>query len=163
YGWIETVAPGSIHSWQIEGFADRIVRASSELAAKSDGFGVSGPLDTLAAVHSTGQVAGRRLLLIGGEAAVLLLGFAVFALAGLGGRTITVADAAAFGALGAVALALARGKADAQALAAGGGTGVVLLLLPGLVVLVAAVVFARVVTPLLRLLERAGRRGPVPL
>src|SRR5205085_3187977 len=56
-----------------------------------------------------------------------------------------------------------RGGANAESLARSGGTGVVLLLLPGLVVFVAAVAFARVVAPALRLAERAGRRGPVPV
>src|SRR4029077_18353357 len=42
----------------------------------------------------------------------------------------------------------------------GGGTGVVLLLLPGLVLFVLAVAAARLLSPALRLLERAGRRGP---
>ena len=65
-----------------------------------------------------------------------------------GGVRLTVVDVAALGALGAVLLALARGKADANALAAG-GTGVVLLLLPGLVLFVLAVVIARVLAPLL--------------
>jgi hypothetical protein len=61
-----------------------------------------------------------------------------------------------------VLLALARGKADAGALSAG-GTGVVLLLLPGLVLFVLAVVAARLLTPLLRLTEWSGRRAPPSL
>jgi hypothetical protein len=72
---------------------------------------------------------------------------------------IGVLDVAAVGALVAVILALARGGADSETLARGEGTGVVLLLLPGLVVFVAAVVCVRVLGPGLRLLERTSRRG----
>ena len=79
-----------------------------------------------------------------------------------GGLTLSVADVAALGALGAVLLALARGKADTAALA-GSGTGVVLLLLPGLVLFVLAVAAARLLAPLLRLLEWTGRRAPAPV
>ena len=78
-----------------------------------------------------------------------------------GGLRITIADVAALGALAAILLALARGKADAGSLAAGGGTGIVLLVLPGLLIFVLAVVAARLLAPALRLLERAGRGAPV--
>ena len=76
-----------------------------------------------------------------------------------GGLRVTVADAAALGALAAILLALARGKADVSALEASGGTGVLLLLLPGLVLFVLAVAAARLVAPCLRLLEWAARRS----
>jgi len=79
----------------------------------------------------------------------------------VGGLRLTIADVAAVGALAAVLLALARGKADANTLASGGGTGVVLLLLPGLVIFVLAVVASRLLAPALRGLERVGRRAPV--
>ncbi len=72
---------------------------------------------------------------------------------------IGLLDVAAAGALAAVVLTLARGGADSEALARGEGTGVVLLLLPGLVVFVAAVVCMRALRPGLRLLERTARRG----
>ncbi len=78
-----------------------------------------------------------------------------------GGLRITIADVAALGALAAILLALARGKADAGSLASGGGTGIVLLVLPGLLIFVLAVVAARLLAPALRLLERAGRTAPV--
>ena len=76
-----------------------------------------------------------------------------------GGLRVTVADAAALGALAAILLALARGKADTSALEANGGTGVLLLLLPGLVLFVLAVAAARLLAPCLRVLEWAARRA----
>ena len=260
YGWVVPLEPGSIHDWDLASLNTRLDRAQAQLEETSD-FGVSGPTDTIAAVRATSRVSGERLLILGGDAAVLLLGFAVLAstrlrrdhgdvcrrlgwfgarrsqillvaatevvvitvaasivgwLAGAGGgallarhlgapgglvvehsvftarafgiaaalaaltalvmlaavRTesvefgglkINVADVAALGALAAVLLALARGKADATSLAASGGTGVLLLLLPGLVLFVLAVAAARLLAPLLRLLELAGRRAPPSL
>ena len=260
FGWVVPVAPGSIHAWELPGFGARLDHAQSRLEQATDLFSVSAPTDAIAATRATGRIAGERLLILGGDAAVLLLGFAVLAstrlrrdhlavrrrltwlgarrsqillvaatevtaitvaatlvgwfvgtgagallarhlgasgllavehsvltgralaigcalaaLTGLvmlaalrtdaiafGGVKLTVVDAAALGALGAVLLALARGKADATALA-GGGTGVVLLLLPGLVLFVLAVVAARLLAPLLRGVEWTGRRAPARL
>jgi hypothetical protein len=256
YGWIVPLESRSLHSWELPGFNARLDRAQSRLELATDLFTVSAPTDAIATTRATGRVAGQRLLILGGDAAVLLLGFAVLAstrlrrdqlavrrrltwfgarrsqillvtateviaitiaativgwaagtgagallarhlgapgalavqhsvltgralaigaalaavtalvmLAALradaiavGGLRLTAADVAALGALGAVLLALARGKADAGALA-GSGTGVVLLLLPGLVLFVLAVVAARVLAPLLRLVEWTGRRA----
>lgn len=258
YGWIVPVEPGAIHDWELASLGTRIDAAQSQLEERTDIFTVSAPLDTIAAVRATSRVAGERLLILGGDAAVLLLGFAVLAstrlrrdheavgrrltwlgarrgqvllvaatevaaitivssilgwLAGsgagallahhlgepgglavehalfslrafgiaaalaaltalvmlaalrmeriaFGGITLTAADVAALGALGAILLALSRGKTDTTTLASSGGTGVVLLLLPGLVLFVLAVAGARLVAPLLRMLELAGRRGP---
>jgi hypothetical protein len=261
YGWVVPLAPRSIHDWDLAGLGARIDRAQSQLEERSDIFSVSGPLETIATVRATSRVAGERLLVLGGDAAVLLLGFAVLASARLrrdydatrrrliwfgagrgqvllvaaaevaaitivssvagwiagsgagallarhlgapgwlavdhslfalrafgvaaalaaltalvmlaavrleriafGGVTLTAADVAALGALAAILLALARGKTDTSTLASSGGTGIVLLLLPGLVLFVLAVAAARLLAPLLRALEWAGRRGPPPV
>ena len=258
-GWIVPVAPGAIHEWQIPAFQHRLDLAQNRLESADPLFSLAAPTDTLRTIRATTQVAGRRLLIVGGEAAILLLGFAVLAstrlrrdhramrrrlgwygargrqatlvaatevlaitlvatIAGwllgtgagallarhlgapgtasvahsvvtvrgllvavvlavlialvmlvavraepvaFGGMRITIADVAALGALAAILLALARGKADAGSLASGGGTGVVLLVLPGLLIFVLAVVAARLLAPALRLLERAGRGAPV--
>jgi len=257
YGWIVPVAPRQVHDWQLSALDDRLERAQNALERASDIFTVAAPTDTIAAIRATSRVASERLLILGGDAAVLLLGFAVLASARLrrdhqavrqrltwsgarrsqlllaaatevvvvtavasvvgwaagsgagallarhlgspgglvvghalfttralwlacalaavtaltmlaalradavafAGLRLTVADAAALGALGAVLLALARGKADTSTLQSS-GTGVVLLLLPALVLFVLAVVAARLLAPLLRGLERAARRAP---
>lgn len=257
YGWVVPVAPRAVHDRQLASLPARLDAAQSRLERRSDVFTVAGPTDTIESIRATSRVAAQRLLVLGGDAAVLLLGFAVLAsarlrrdhenvrrrltwmgarrsqlllvpateavlvtlgasvvgwLAGagggallarhlgvpgglsvsdalLGGRALalaaalaaltslvmlvalragsiavagarlTVADTAALGALAAVLLALARGKADASALQQG-GTGVLLLLLPGLVLFVLAVAAARLLGPLLRVLERASRRAP---
>ncbi|HEY2371901.1 MAG TPA: FtsX-like permease family protein [Gaiellaceae bacterium] len=256
YGWVVPLAPRAIHDWQLSTLNDRLDAAQSVLERKSDIFIVSGPTDTIAAIRATSRVAAQRLLILGGDAAVLLLGFAVLAstrlrrehadvrrrltwsgasrsqmllvagtevvvitavasivgwLAGtgagalfarhlgspgglvvehsiftarslwiglalaavtgatmlvalradsiaFGGLRLTAADAAALGALAAVLLALARGKADTSTLSSS-GTGVLLLLLPALVLFVLAVAAARLLTPLLRAIEWSARRA----
>jgi hypothetical protein len=261
YGWVVPVAPRSIHDWDLASLGARLDRAQSQLEQRSDIFTIAAPTDTMASIRATSRVAAQRLLILGGDAAVLLLGFAVLAstrlrrdhrdvrrrltwsgarrtqillvaatevlvltvvasLAGwvagtgagallahhlgspgglvvahsiftahalwigillaavtaaamlaalrvdavtFGGLRVTVADVAALGALAAILLALARGKADANALQAGGGTGVFLLLLPGLVLFVLAVAAARLLSPALRLLELAARRSTPPV
>ena len=79
YGWVVPVAPGSIHSWELPAFGARLDRAQSRLEQATDLFTVSAPTDAIAATRATGRVAGERLLILGGDAAVLLLGFAVLA------------------------------------------------------------------------------------
>src|SRR5579859_41852 len=81
----------------------------------------------------------------------------------VGPFTITALDAAAVGALVAVVLALVRGSADSETIAQEQGTGVILLLLPGLVAFVAAVLCVRLLPVVLRGLERLSRRSVVPL
>jgi FtsX-like permease family protein len=81
----------------------------------------------------------------------------------LGVLSFSAADVAALGALVTVTVALIRGEANPRVLAEEQGTGTLLLLLPGLIVFIAAVAAARALAPVLRLLERIGRRAAVPL
>src|SRR5581483_8918050 len=55
----------------------------SSLGRASDVFSVAAPTDTIAQVRTTSRVAAQRLLVLGGDAAVMLLGFAVLASARL--------------------------------------------------------------------------------
>ena len=261
YAWVVPLAAGSLHPWETDGFDERVARARSVLQAAEPSFDVTAPTSEVAAAGDAGRAAGRRLLLIGGEAGALLLAFAVLAaatlrrdaeagrrrltwfgverwqlelmtgaeaggaalaatlvgwstgiaasaviarLAGsppgavlrhsvlsveafvlvlalaavatlvlfgsvrarrlrLGGLAFSPLDVAAVGALAVIAVGLAGGETDADALAQEGGTGVVLLLLPALAAFVAAVVCARAVVPVLRALERTTRRAAPPL
>src|SRR6266545_3247738 len=261
YTWTAPIDPADVHPWTINAFSGAVTRARSELASKSLAFDLTAPIAGLRSAEESARVAARRLLLIGGEAAALLLAFAVLAATGLrrdaeaqwrrltwygarrwqlaagsaaeigavalagaaigwavgtgigalvaaragvpagpvlahsvvagsglalaaavavvaalvvllslragtgrlGALTVTPVDAAAAGALVAVVIALARGAADTQSLADERGTGAVLLVLPALIAFVAAVVWARVLTPALRVLERRGRNAPVPV
>jgi hypothetical protein len=118
-------------------------------------------LDTLQ--HSTLSLAGVgiALALAFGAWCVLLVARSLPSFT-VGVVTVTLADMAALGALGAIVVGVARGAADPSTLREG-GTGGFLMLLPGLVTFVLAVAFARLLRPALRLLERVGRSAPLPL
>src|SRR5438034_10231439 len=254
YGWVAPLAPHYVRGWDVDAFQARIGRTSTELEASSPNFSLTAPTVALAAAGAKGWIAARRLLLVGGQAVVLLLAFVLLAatrlrrgvrasarrldsfgatgtqtrLAALaeaapvvvpatllgwllgaaaalvladatdspagavvsrsvasstavelmlavavlgtlvlylgsraravaiGGLTVSIADVAAAGALVAVLVAFAVGGADAKSLASSEGTGIMLLLLPGLIALAAAVVIARVLQPVLRACERAA-------
>lgn len=83
YGWIVPVAPRAVHDWELASLGDRIDAAQARLERRSDIFTVSGPTDTIRDIRVTSRVAAQRLLILGGDAAVLLLGFAVLAAARL--------------------------------------------------------------------------------
>jgi len=254
YGWVAPLGPHDVRGWDVDGFLARIGRAGTSLEASSANYSLTAPTVALANAGAKGRIAGRRLLLVGGQAVVLLLAFvllaatrlrrgarasarrldsfgatgvqtrlaalaeaalvvvpatlfgwllgAVAALAladatdspagavvsrsvasvtavelmlavavvatlvlylgsraravAIGGLTISIADVAAAGALVAVLVAFAVGGADAKSLASSEGTGIVLVLLPGLIALVAAVLIARLLQPALRACERAA-------
>ena len=140
------LAPRSIHPWEIDSFEARATQTESTLRARSLFLDLSAPVDELAAARETGQVAGRRLLLVGGQVAALLLAFAVLAAVGMrrdveaaaqrltwfGGRRwqvhlVTVAETTAVAFLGAV-VGWALGSAATALLAdeAGSPPGAVL-------------------------------------
>jgi hypothetical protein len=260
YGWVVPLEPADVHPWTIDGVLDRIERARTTLTAESVAADLTAPTGDLAAAQDASRVAGKRLALLGGQAAALLLAFAVLAatrmrrdvevvwrrltwlgaprwqlamttavelvvvaalgvaagwalggavaaalareanlpagdilahsvlsagglllaaaLAGtaaavvgavlaigrvrIGGLTLSPLDLAAVGALAVTGVALARGEADEAALLRDRGTGVVLLLIPALVAFAGAVVVARTLPPVLRLLERVVPRRAVP-
>ncbi|MGB2952883.1 MAG: hypothetical protein WBB74_05765, partial [Gaiellaceae bacterium] len=83
YAWVLPLAAGSVHPWSVDGFAATTDRARARLASDSDLFELTAPVDELQAAQQTAQTAGRRLLLIGGEAAALLLAFALLSAASL--------------------------------------------------------------------------------
>jgi hypothetical protein len=128
--------------------------AAAAVVASSAGEPVGGLLEH--SVLSGGGIAAGLLLLV--AAAVVLVATLAVRPVSLGRFSVTPLDVAAVGAVVAVAIALARGAADASALLSGNGTGVVLLLLPVLVSFAAAVVVARLLPPALRALERAVPR-----
>ena len=120
YAWSVPLALRSIHPWEIDSFEVQATRAESTLRGRSLFLDLSAPVSELAAARETGQVAGRRLLLVGGQVAALLLAFAVLAAVGMrrdveatgqrltwfGGRgwqvhLVTVAETAAVALLGA--------------------------------------------------------------
>ncbi len=255
YSWIAPVDPRRLHVWDISHVLEQETRAQGDLARAGDLFRLSGPDQALLDARAGGQVSAQRMVLVGGEASTLLLGFALIVAVGMRrglanerrrlrqrgasrGQTLVAAaaevgamtllgtivgvcagvsavsaiaagvglpwsavlahsllsatsvavvvgawlvstlaliaaarahdsettrrigllDVAAVGALGAVVLGLARGGLTSTALSTGGNR-VLLLLLPGLVCFVAAVVVTRLLRPLMRVGERIARRS----
>ena len=83
YGWVVPLDRSLVRSWSAGSLAERIEHARSVLQAEAFGFALSAPTDDLLAAADSSRVAGRRLLLLGGEAVALLLAFAVLVAARL--------------------------------------------------------------------------------
>jgi hypothetical protein len=261
YSWVLPLESGTVRAWEIDRLAGDVARARSSLQTLSSAFDLTAPVEELRDAAEASDVAGRRLLLVGGESAALLFAFAVLVavsmrrdmegarrrltwfgarrwqlslftgaeaaavalvgtaagwalgtLAGvvlasradapagdvlahstlsgtgllaaagvaaalalvlvaslrakpvaLGSRSFSALDVAALGALAVVALTLVRGDLSQEELAQESGSAVALVLLPGLVTFVAAVLSARLLRPALLLLERVSRGRSVSL
>jgi len=79
YAWVAPLAPGAVRAWEIDRLAGDAARARSALQTTSSSFELAAPVDELRAAAEASDVAGRRLLLVGGESAALLFAFAVLA------------------------------------------------------------------------------------
>ena len=73
------LATGRPRLWQIGDLVGRGERARASLSAGSIEYSVQAPVEELRSTERAATVAGRRLLLVGGEAAALLFAFAVLA------------------------------------------------------------------------------------
>ena len=114
--------------------------------------------------HSVLTGRGLTIALVVGVVAGVVVALALtIAPVEVGGRSISPLDVAAVGAALAVVIALARGSASASELLASNDTGLVLLLLPALVGLVAAVAVARLLPLALRGLERVVPKDALTL
>ena len=260
YAWVAPLRRDEVRAWRVESLGRHVAQQRNALRSISDGFGVEAPAAQLLDARQAGQLADGRLRLVGGEAAALLLAFAVFVaatmrgqehaawarltwfgargwqiillatiqtvlLAGLGvalgwslgalvagliasriavpagelvttalltrdavvmlsllglaavaallaallgarvrvgGRTVHTLDVAALGALAVLVLLLTLGGEAAPTPADPDGSSV-LALVPGLTLFVAAVATARVVTPMMRALQRLLARSSPPL
>lgn len=83
YAWVWPLTAGSPRLWQVDDLVGRVERARTEITARSGSFAIDAPQEELREAQRTATVAGRRLLLVGGEAAALLLAFAVLAARGM--------------------------------------------------------------------------------
>lgn len=254
YVWVLPLDPDAVHPWSAGRFDQLVSRLRATLQAHSFRFDVTAPTDAVGAARSRSRTARNHLLLVGGQMAVLLLGF-VLLVAGaarrdaeaaaerltwagatrwqtavvsaaeaavlsavavglgwliggaataavaaaadapvretlqhslltgsgvtaillsalvlatllvlatrarpvrVGGLALTPLDAAALAALAAIAAGAARGAFDARST---GGEAPLVLLLPGLIILVAAAVAARLIPASMRLLQHAAARA----
>ncbi len=83
YAWVWPLAAGKPRLWQIGDLVGESEQARAALSVGSIGYGVQAPVQELRAAERSATVAGRRLLLVGGEAAALLFAFAVLAARGM--------------------------------------------------------------------------------
>ena len=79
YGWVQRLSGGTPRLWEIDPLLGDSDRARAELQARSSSWSLSVPTQELRAAEHDATVSGRRLLLVGGEAAALLVAFAVLA------------------------------------------------------------------------------------
>lgn len=79
YAWVAPLASGRPRLWQVDGLAAAVTEARSELQAVTTSFDVVAPVEELREAQETSRAAGRRLGIVGGEAAALLFAFALLA------------------------------------------------------------------------------------
>jgi hypothetical protein len=83
YSWAVALRPRALHVWSISNLMSRITAGEIDLQNRDSAFAVVAPVQEVIAARDSGTAAARRILLVGGEAAALVLAFAVLAAAGL--------------------------------------------------------------------------------
>ncbi|MGZ8782752.1 MAG: hypothetical protein ACXWZB_04560, partial [Gaiellaceae bacterium] len=79
YAWVTPLGPGRPRLWEVDALAAGVADARSELQAASPSFDLAAPVEELRDAQATSRAAGRRLGIVGGEAAALLFAFALLA------------------------------------------------------------------------------------
>jgi len=79
YSWVQPLLAGTPRLWEIDRLEEDADRARAGLQARSSSWSLTLPVQELRAAKQDATVSGRRLLLVGGEAAALLVAFAVLA------------------------------------------------------------------------------------
>ena len=79
YAWVVPLAEGRPRSWEVDALAEDVARARSRLQSATSSFDVAAPVEELREAQGASERAGRRLGIVGGEAAALLFAFAVLA------------------------------------------------------------------------------------
>ena len=79
YAWVTPLRPGTPRLWEIDDLAGGVTGARSELQAVTSSFDLVAPVEELRSAEDTSRSAGRRLGVVGGEAAALLFAFALLA------------------------------------------------------------------------------------
>jgi hypothetical protein len=79
--WVIPLSRGDIRAWEIDRILAREVQAQAMLDRADPSFQLTAPDDALIAARREGRIGAQRMLLVGGEVAALVLGFAVLAAA----------------------------------------------------------------------------------
>ncbi|HEY7050146.1 MAG TPA: FtsX-like permease family protein [Jatrophihabitantaceae bacterium] len=83
YGWVTSLDVNRVIALGVPAYVRRSTDVANTVVARVDGAGVTNPDSTLTAQYHRASLSARRFGLLGGTAAVLLLGFAVIAAVGL--------------------------------------------------------------------------------
>ena len=79
YAWVSPLAAGQPRLWEVDDLAAGVARGRSELQSVTSSFDFLAPVEELREAQATSRAAGRRLGIVGGEAAALLFAFALLA------------------------------------------------------------------------------------
>ena len=79
YAWVAPLRPGEPRLWEVDDLAAGVAQARSELQSVTSSFDLIAPVEELREAQATSRAAGRRLGIVGGEAAALLFAFALLA------------------------------------------------------------------------------------
>lgn len=83
YIWSVPLRPEGVHVWEVGKLLGLVAERRAYLVGESDHFDLTAPAEELAEASLRATVAGKRLFLVGGEVAALLLVFAALAAGGL--------------------------------------------------------------------------------
>jgi hypothetical protein len=83
YSWVAPLRTSDAHFWNVSSLLTRESRVQARLVAHSNFYALSGPDTALLDGKSRGSVSAGRMMLVGGEVSVLMLGFALLAAIGL--------------------------------------------------------------------------------
>src|ERR671910_238350 len=79
YGWVAPLRGSDVRPWDAASFVARAAHARASLQQRSIGFEVVVPSEEISAARARAQAGARRLLVLGGQGALLLVAFAAFA------------------------------------------------------------------------------------
>jgi len=81
--WVVPLSPGDVRAWEIDRLLAQEAEAQALLDRADPSFRLSAPDDAITTARRQGRIGSQRMLLVGGEVAALVLGFAVLAAVGL--------------------------------------------------------------------------------
>lgn len=79
YGWVTRLVGSDVRPWLVDDLVVNAARARTELQGRSVGFDLVAPAEEVRSAQARTEIGATRLLLLGGQGAALLLGFAAFA------------------------------------------------------------------------------------
>jgi hypothetical protein len=81
--WVVPLSRGDIRAWEVDRLLAREAQAQALLETADPASRLTAPDDAITGARRQGRIGAQRMLLVGGEVAALVLGFAVLAAVGL--------------------------------------------------------------------------------